>query len=139
MNDKPLNVYRHDREQRHRAYLNTRPLRDEFPRIGELTLQLTFTDESRLSSYSAQKRTFAPAANAFFEIPCPSTMCIGGGFDLGSVVWNLSNRAANETSGMAVCQGHCGTDERDPRPCALRLHYHVTVAYLGSPALADPG
>ena len=118
--------------------LNTRPLRDEFPRIEQLTFQLTFTDASRLSSYSAQLRTFAPAANAFFEIPCPSTVCIGGGFDLASVVWSLSSRAASETSGIVVCQGHTGTDERGPRACALQLQYHVTVTYLGSPQLVDP-
>ena len=131
MSDKPLDTYRHEREERRRAYLSTPPLRHEFPRIEQLTLQLIFTDASGLSSYSAQMLTFAPAATAFFEIPCPSAMCMGGGFDLGSVIWKLSTRAGHETSGRVDCQGRDSTDERDPHYCPLQLHYHVTVAYAG--------
>jgi hypothetical protein len=97
--------------------------------MEQLTLQLVFTDASGLSSYSPEMRTFAPAATAFFEIPCPSAMCMGGGFDLGSVIWKLSTRAAHESSGRLDCQGRDSTDERDPHYCPLQLHYRVTVAY----------
>jgi hypothetical protein len=131
MSEKPLDTYRHEREERHRAYLNTGLLRDEFPRIEQLTLQLMFTDASGMSSYSSQMRSFAPAATAFFEIPCPSTACMGGGFDLGSVIWKLSGRAGHETAGRLDCQGRDSTDERDPHYCPVQLHYRVTVAYAG--------
>jgi hypothetical protein len=131
MSEKPLDTYRHQREERRRTYLNTRPMRDEFPRMEQLILQLIFSDASGQSSYSPQLLTFAPAATAFFEIPCPSAMCMGGGFDLGSVIWKLSGRAGHETSGRLDCQGRDSTDERDPHYCPLQLHYHVTVAYTG--------
>jgi hypothetical protein len=132
MSEKPLDTYRYEREERHRAYLNTGLLRDEFPRIEQLTLQLVFTDASGMSSYSSQMRSFAPAAIAFFEIPCPSAACMGGGFNLGSVIWKLSGRAGHETAGRLDCQGRDSTDERDPHYCPVQLHYRVTVAY------ADP-
>jgi hypothetical protein len=135
MSDKPLDTPRHEREQRRLAYLSTRPLREEFPRMEQLTLELSFSDANGLSSYSAQTHTFAPAATAFFDIPCPSSMCMGGGFDLGSVIWRLSTRAGHETSGRLDCQGRDSTDERDPHYCPLQLHYRVTVSYadaLGS-------
>ena len=129
MSEKPLNPYRHEREERQRAYLNTRLLRDEFPRVEQLTLQLIFTDASGASSYSAQMRSFAPAATAFFDIPCPAAECMGGGFDLASVISRLSGRAGHETSGRLDCQGHDSTDQRDPHYCRIQLHYRVTVAY----------
>ncbi len=132
MSEKPLDTYRHEREERRRAYLNTRPLREEFPRIEQLTLQLSFTDASGPSSYSAQTHTFAPAATAFFDIACPSSMCMGGGFDLASVIWRLSTRAGEETSGRLDCQGRDSTDERDPHYCPVHLHYRVTVSYAGA-------
>jgi hypothetical protein len=134
MSEKPLDTYRHEREQRRRAYLNTRPLREEFPRMEQLTLELRFSDASGLSSYSAQTHTLAPAATAFFEFPCPSAVCMGGGFDLGDVIWRLSTRAGHETSGRLDCQGRDSTDERDPHYCPLRLHYRVTVSYVGAAA-----
>jgi len=134
-----MDIYRHEREQRHRAYLDTRPLRDEFPRIAQIIFRLHFTDARGLSSYSAQMRTFAPAANAFFEIACPSTACIGGGFSLDSVVSRLSNGARNEMSGTLVCQGRDSTDERDPHYCNLELHYDVAVAFLSHSTVADHG
>jgi hypothetical protein len=97
-----------------------------------LTLQLTFTDASGLSDYSAQTHTFVPAATAFFDIPCPSSMCMGGGFDLGSVVSRLSTRAGHEASGRLDCHGRDSTDERDPHYCPLQLQYRVTVSYAGA-------
>jgi hypothetical protein len=58
MNEKPL-THRHDR--RASSCLNdTRLLRDEFPRIEQLTLQLSFADANGLGSYSAQMRTLRP-------------------------------------------------------------------------------
>ena len=130
MSEKTMDTYAHERDEHRRAYLEARPLRDEYPRVGQLTLQLTFTDARGLASYSTQLRTFAPAANAFFKIPCPSPACMGGGFDLGSVIWQLSNRSGSETSGRFDCLGRDSTDERDPHYCGLQLHYRVNVAYM---------
>jgi hypothetical protein len=132
MSEKTLDTYANERDERRRAYLEARPLRDEFPRVRQLTLQLTFTDARGFASYSRQMRIFAPAATAFFKIPCPSLECMGGGFDLGSVIWNLSNRRASETSGRCDCLGRDSTDESDPHYCGVQLDYRVTVAYLGA-------
>jgi hypothetical protein len=132
MSDKLLDTCGHEREQRRQAYLNTRPLREEFPRMEQLTLELSFSDASGLSTYSAQTHTLAPGATAFFDFPCPSSMCMGGGFDLGNVIWRLSTRAGHETSGRLDCQGRDTTDARDPHFCPLRLHYRVTVSYAGA-------
>jgi hypothetical protein len=132
MSEKTLDTYANERDERRRAYLEARPLRDEFPRISQLTLQLTFTDARGFASYSRQTRIFTPAATAFFKIPCPSPACMGGGFDLDSVIWKLSNGHAGETLGRSDCLGRDSTDERDPHYCGVRLDYQVTVAYVGA-------
>ena len=129
MTERHLDRYRQEQADRRRAYLDTRTLREEFPRIERLILQLTFVDPSGMSSYSPQLHTFAPAATAFFDIPCPSSVCMGGGFALGSVVWNLSTRAGQEVTGRLECQGRDSTDERDPHYCLVGLNYRLTVSY----------
>ena len=80
MSEKLPDRHRHAREERRRAYLSAPTLRDQFPNVEQVVLQLSFTDYSGMSQYSAQTHTFSPAATAFFEIPCPSTVCTGGGF-----------------------------------------------------------
>lgn len=129
MSEKPLDTYRHQREERRRAYLSTGTMREEFPHIEQLSLLLTFADPSGMSSYSGQSHTLGPAATAFFEIPCPSSVCMGGGFDLRRVIWNLCTRGGRETTGRLDCQGKDSTDDRDPHYCPMQVHYRIMVSY----------
>ena len=129
MTEKQLDRYRHAREERRRAYLSAPTLREQFPHVEQVVLQLSFTDHSGMSHYSPQTHTFSPAATAFFEIPCPSSMCTGGGFDLGGVVWNLIHRMGQETSGKLDCQGWQSTDHTDTHRSPMQLDYRLTVSY----------
>lgn len=129
MSEKLPDRHRHAREERRRAYLSAPTLRDQFPNVEQVVLQLSFTDYSGMSQYSAQTHTFSPAATAFFEIPCPSTVCTGGGFDLGSVVWNLIRRMGEETSGRLDCQGWQSTDQADTHRSPMQLHYRLAISY----------
>jgi hypothetical protein len=73
--------------------------------------------------------TFGPAATAFFEIACPSSICMAGGFDLGRVIWNLRTRGGREATGILDCMGRDTTDDRDPHYCPIQLEYRVSVSY----------
>jgi hypothetical protein len=129
MSDRPPDRYRQAREDRRRAFLNTRTLREESPHVEQVIVELSFVDHSGMAHYSPQTHTFRPAAAAFFEFPCPSSVCTGGGFDLGRVVSSLIARGGQEASGILDCLGQQSADQHDSHPGLLQLHYHLTVSY----------
>jgi hypothetical protein len=76
-------AYAHERR---RAYVDTPSLRQEFPRVEQLVVQLSFVDPKGFAKHSPQMHTYSPAAKAFFAVACPSSMCLHGGFDLGPAI-----------------------------------------------------
>ena len=129
MADKPVDRYRQEHEHRRQAYMSAPALREQFPHVEQIVLELAFTDQGGLNSYSAQVHTFSPAATAYFEFPCPSSVCTGGGFDLSRVVSSLIARGGKETSGRLDCQGQQSYDYRDMHRSLLQLEYRLSVAY----------
>jgi len=129
MNDRPLDRYRQAQEDRRRAILSSRTLREVSPQVEQVLVELSFVDQSEMEHYSPQTHTFHPAATAFFEFPCPSSVCTGGGFDLGRVVSSLIARGGQQTSGILDCMGQQSADQYDSHPALLQLHYRLTVSY----------
>jgi len=129
MNDRPPDRYREQREHRRRSYMNAASLRDQFPHVEQVVLELSFIDHSGHGTYSAQTLTFSPGAHAFFDIPCPSSMCTGGGFDLRSVISRLVARGGSETTGKLDCMGRQSADQNDTHRALLQLDYRVNVIY----------
>lgn len=129
MSEKPPDRYRQYREDRRRGYMNAASLREQFPHVEQVVLQLSFTDQSGMSTYSAQTLTYSPAANTFFDIPCPSSVCTDGGFDLRRVVSSLVSRGGSETSGKLDCMGRQSSDQNDTHRALLQLDYRVNVTY----------
>jgi hypothetical protein len=129
MSDRPLDRYQQARQDRRRAFLNTRTLREMSPHVEQVIVELSFVDQSKMEHYSPQTHTFHPAATAFFEFPCPSSVCTGGGFDLGREVSSLIARGGAQTSGILDCMGQQSADRYDSHPALLQLHYRLTVSY----------
>jgi len=121
--------YREQKEGRRRAYLAARTLGELFPRVEEVQLQMTFIDPYNASQHSPQMHSFLPGARAFFEVPCPFSMCIGGGFDLGRIVADLTEGNGEGASGELICQGWHSRDRIGSNRCLLHLHYRLTVRY----------
>src|SRR5262245_43819869 len=117
------------RETQRRAYAESPSVRERFPKLERLTIDMTFKDMKLLGTYSPQMRSFGAAAKAFFAFGCPRTLCLQGGFDLDPIIQTLfeSNRA--KSSGIVQCQGWLHSSRSENTRCRLQLHYTLQLAY----------
>ena len=100
-------------------------LRSAFPHVGQLRIELTFSD-TRALAHSPQVHTLYPAAPAFFRFACPCADC-DGDFDLTACVKSLLNGTSTRqraVSGQVAC---AGTRFRGPQDtaCSVQLAYRV--------------
>jgi len=107
-------------------------LRDTFPHVGTVRIELTFNDQSE-NAPSPQLHTLYPGARAFFRFACPCAEC-DGDFDLAPAVTALLNeagrsrRAADRSvRGQLHCQGVRLRDRATSRPCPIELDYRLTA------------
>jgi hypothetical protein len=122
-------TYREQKEGRRRAYLAARTLGELFPGVEEVHLYMTFADPYNASRHSPQTHSFLPGARAFFEVPCPFSMCIGGGFDLRSIIADLTARNGEGAAGELTCQGWHSRERIGTQRCLLQLRYRLVVRY----------
>ncbi len=125
-----ISEQRRNRMQSDRA--RAQPLRDKFPHVGTVRIELKFDDRSEHSP-SPQLHTLYPAARAFFRFACPCAEC-DGDFDLAPAVTALLNDAARSkrpadrtVRGQLQCQGVRLRDRVSSRPCPIELDYRLTV------------
>jgi hypothetical protein len=121
--------FRQQQENWRRAYAEAVSLRERFPRVEQLVLEMAFTDLQAFGTYSAQMRSFSPPAKAFFAIACPRTLCLDGGFDLDAIVRTMLARGATTSAGTLECQGRITSARPEHARCLLQLHYRFEVLY----------
>ena len=129
MGDKQASAYRQQRESRRRAYVDTPSLRHEFPRVEQLIVQLTFVDPKGFAKHSPQMHSYSPAARAFFAMPCPSSMCLHGGFDLGPAIAQMLAAGVDSVTGSATCSGWRGPARSDENRCLIEMRYRLSASY----------
>jgi hypothetical protein len=128
--------FRQQQETWRRAYAEALSLRERFPKVEQLVLDMAFTDLKALGIYSPQMRSFSAPAKAFFAIACPRTLCLDGGFDLDAVVRTMLARGATTSAGTLECQGWINPTRPDHARCLLQLHYRFEVVYDVPPVAA---
>jgi len=126
---KQKDSFRRQHETWRRAYAEALSLRERFPKVEQLVLEMTFTDLTQLGTYSSQMRSFSAPAKAFFAIPCPRTLCLDGGFDLDALIATMLARGEAETAGTMECQGWTNPARPDHARCGLQMHYRVEAHY----------
>jgi hypothetical protein len=102
-------------------------LRQAFPQIEQLRIELTFSD-ARGRAHSPQVHTLYPAARAFFRFACTCNDC-DGDYDLGSAVATLLKSTARGTRvarGSLVCDGARRDLPADGSTCSIRIDYQLT-------------
>ena len=129
MGDKQAGAYKQQRESRRRAYVDTPSLRQEFPRVEQLVVQLTFVDPKGFAKHSPQMHTYSPAAKAFFAVACPSSMCLHGGFELGLAIAQMLTEGVETVAGTATCPGWRGPTRSDADRCLIEMRYRLAVSY----------
>ncbi len=114
---------RRDRLRRERAA--ARALRDVYPTVVQLRLELLF-QSSTLNNPAPQSHTLHPSARAFFEFPCPFADC-DGHFNLGAAVKAAVCDPKGRAAGELGCSGKRAVRVGDKEACQLRLGYSVTA------------
>ncbi|MGA2398132.1 MAG: hypothetical protein ABSG30_08760 [Steroidobacteraceae bacterium] len=115
------------------------PLREVFPNVDQLRIELVFNDASAFIP-SPQFHTLYPAASAFFRFACPCADC-DGDFDLtGAVAALLENatgrrRIDASSSGRMECQGVRLRDMAGQKGCPMQLSYRLISAAVRTPSV----
>jgi len=126
---KHIDAYKHEREARRRAYMSAPSLKDRYPTVEQLVLELTFVDASGSSQHSPQTHIFGPGARSYFEVACPFSSCTGGGFDLSAVVADLLSHRDRGATGKLVCGGWQDRGRAGEHRCLLELRYRVSASF----------
>jgi hypothetical protein len=128
-NAKQDDVFRRQQETWRRAYAEATSMRERFPRIEQLTVDMTFTDGRGFGTYSPRMHSFSPSAKAFFAIACPRTLCLDGGFDLDALVVKLLRTSAKSAAGTLECMGRMRPEHSGDGRCQLQMNYRVEILY----------
>jgi hypothetical protein len=123
------NSFRNQRERWLRAYTDAQSMRERFPEVERLVLDMTFVDPSGAGRYSAQMRGLAASAKAFFALACPRTLCLDGGFDLDPLIVTLIRGHRAESNGVIKCGGWVHPTRTDNARCLLQMHYRLEAVY----------
>ena len=109
------------------------PLREVFPNVDQLRIELVFNDASAFIP-SPQLHTLYPAASAFFRFACPCADC-DGDFDLTDAVASLllessagRRRIDASSSGRMDCQGVRLRDMAGQKVCPMQLTFRLISA-----------
>ncbi len=121
--------FEQQRETWRRAYAEAPSVRERFPKLERLTIDMTFCDVKRLGTYSPQMRGFGASAKAFFAFGCPRTLCLQGGFDLDPIIQSLFETHQAKSSGTLQCQGWLRQSHNDNTHCRLELRYSIHLQY----------
>ena len=131
-NGKQKDSFTRQREMWRRAYADAHSLRERFPKVDQIVLDIAFIDPKRLGTYSPQLHSFSASAKAFFAIACPRTLCLEGGFDLDAIVRTVLAGEARTSAGSLECQGWIDPTHPGKTHCLLQMHYRLEVRY-GTP------
>ena len=119
-------VARLERRERWRLdRANALALREVFPAVQELRIELSF-ESTTTSTPTSQSHVLHPPAQAFFEFRCPHWDC-DGQFDLTRAVNAAVADHAHQAEGVLECGGARARDRGSQQPCQLRLIYTVTA------------
>lgn len=110
-----------------RARASARTMRDSYPRVEQVHLDLKFIDQGPRPP-ADQSHTLHPPAQAFFAFPCPYTDC-DGQFELTDIVAAALGKSASHADGEVLCSGHRLGTGTESRNCGLRLRYKLSARY----------
>src|SRR5437660_1877985 len=113
------------RDRLRRARAAALALREVFPAVQQLRLELLFQGSTSTTPAPQSHILHAPA-RAFFEFPCPYADC-DGQFDLSAAVKAALADPAHRATGALGCSGQRAVRVGARQPCQLRLNYTVTA------------
>jgi hypothetical protein len=128
----PGSVYELHRQRWLRDRSVARTLRNAFPGVERIRVDLTFRDTAALYP-GAQSHAVYPAARAFFEFLCPHADC-DGTFDLTAAVRSVITDASAQTDGTLDCKGTRPRPGMAKGPCGVSVRYAIVAKYSAQPS-----
>lgn len=108
--------------------LRAAPLRDQYPKVAEIRVELQFND--RISPPpSAQSFSYFPAARGYFRYACPCHSCTGE-FDVSSYVADLVAKPGVQRRSREVnmhCLGQRAMDHNERSACPIGAQVLVSI------------
>lgn len=123
------------KEQLRKDRAAARPLRDTFPRVASIRIELVFREADTVAP-AAQSHTLHPPARAFFEFPCPHADC-DGRLNLSVTVERLVLQSARDFGITLVCPGVRSKGAATKSPCGLEARCSLAAEYLASAGSDD--
>jgi hypothetical protein len=118
------------RERLMKEHVSAAALKERFPGVEQLRIELLFVDPNARSSPSPQMRTLYSSAPAFFRFACPCADC-DGDFDLTDAVTTLIANGAGRKrpvslDGHLSCQGVRFRDHAvHQASCQMQVSYQL--------------
>lgn len=108
--------------------LRAAPLRDQYPKVAEVRVELNFSD--RVSPPpSSQSFSYFPAARGYFRYACPCHSC-SGEFDISSHVAELAAKPGAQRRSREVnmnCVGQRAPDRNESTACPIGAKVMVSI------------
>ena len=116
-------------EFKHQEFFRVGYIKDRFPRVEMVTLELNYSDPDNLAAPSLKECKLIPEHPAFFKYDCPFIECIDGGHDLTQPISDMLNNDQAERSGKISCQGWQDSNRINKNRCLCELTFKVTATY----------
>jgi hypothetical protein len=125
------------REQLKLDFSRAAPLREIYPQLAELRVEIDYEDGSDRPPSSVAFAYF-PAARGFFRYACPCHSC-NGEFDLSEEIALLAGEASRQRRSRRVqvaCAGMRLQESRTREPCPIcaRIRLSATLNSVEQPA-----
>lgn len=134
MNRKPHLAVAQERAARDQLY-RAAPVIGGYRGVGEVSVDMTFTDPEGKLTPTPRSRLFAADMQAYFDFSCPQRDCNGGGFDATTDLQAALGKRRNGHTGKLVCHGkRPRSDSKGGLPCNLELSYTLTIREKASAA-----
>lgn len=105
--------------------LATGLLSERFPQISSVVIQMTYYQRGINPILMLRTVNIFPNNSAYFNMECAIKDCIGGGFDLTSVIADMIKGRKKSGKGKFVCSGKIEEQFIDH----ASIDYEVTIQY----------
>ena len=129
MRKKQYDPYERQRQRHYDAFSSAPKLKEQYPQLDELTIQLSFKEPDWGDDPADKEVTFGAESKALFEIECPHVECMDGGFNLASAVSDLVEKGLTESKGSIICQGWQDLERINKHRCLLRMNFVIRAKY----------
>lgn len=105
-------------------------LKEKFPKLKTLTVELSHYDPTGVSRSSQVKQTVNVAfAKSVFRVACHNQECVRGDFDLSPALAAAIAKKKPSITGEMCCKGWRNRATIDVTPCENILRYKITLGY----------